>query len=517
MQPRRLFKLMLTRFSSRILRSITFGVRGRLVVGLLPGLLALLILLGIGLYATDILVAANKHLGDAGWELATTRALQLKLQQVLFPFENDAPPPASKEAYESFLLQASAVDALILQAQTQYGERAEQASFQKALVSWQATRELAKRLLDPKGAPLTSSQRQDLQAGLVRAGASAQENLEKLNIAVLDEMQKTVTAGQRAHDQATLLLVGSVLIAFLSGILFLIFFTNYITRPLATLAADARRLGSGDLDVRSAIDSSDEFGLLALEFNQMAQRLQSRTAELEAASAERAAYASELQQVLNRYMQVQETERRRIALDIHDSVSQWLMGALFELQAARVRLAAESEPSGHIREAQRILKEAKEELRRVIYDLHPPLLESNGLVPALRGLIQEQQQHCKITLHFDVMGQPLRLPPQQALAFYRITQEALTNIQKHAQVDEAWILLAFSPENVSLLIRDEGPGFVTTGGHRPKQLGLTSMRERAMAVGARIDIRTAPGAGVAVQVVVPAPGPGKTFVTEENA
>lgn len=244
------------------------------------------------------------------------------------------------------------------------------------------------------------------------------------------------------------------------------------------------------------------------------ERVQARTAELEAVSAERARYALQLRQVLNRTVRVQEEERKRIAKEIHDGVSQWLMGALFEMQAARVRLPEElAEVAQHLSEAQRVLKEVKLEMRRVIYDLHPPLLESNGLVAALRGHINETQTHSHVTCQCQVSGNEYRLPPDQALALFRIAQEAMHNAMRHAQADRVDVSLAYAPDSVQLTVADEGRGFVPDAarqdGEQP-HWGLLGMQERATAVGASLRIDSAPGQGTRISVVLPTPGKNGT-------
>jgi len=236
-------------------------------------------------------------------------------------------------------------------------------------------------------------------------------------------------------------------------------------------------------------------------------RVRERTAELETVSAERARYALQLRRVLNRTVRVQEAERKRIANGVHDGVSQWLMGALFELQAVRVRLPHDlPEIEKHLAEAQRMLREVKTEMRRVIYDLHPPLLDSNGLVAALRGHIAEVQTHYPVHCNFTLTGEPQRLPPDQALALFRIAQEAISNAIRHADADRIDISLTYAADHASLVITDDGCGFDparSEEGSAPQHLGLMSMEERAIAAGASLSIRAAPNAGVQVRVQVP--------------
>ncbi len=486
--------------------SFVHTVRGKLILGLTPGFLALLLLLGVSLKATDILVAANQHLAEAGQELAATRALQLSLGQIQLLL-NESSTDSDAALYARFQRQAVFLDQQFKEASALYGEQGERAPFQRALQRWSQVQHDMDALLNPHAVPLTPEARARRTEEVNQGLREVQTQLQALSNAVLAEMDRTVAAGQQAHDQASSILIASTLIVLLLGVFFLFWFARYLTTPLTVLARSARRLGEGDLSVRIAVDRQDEIAELAHEFNLMAEQLQKRTRELETVSAERTAYAQELRQVLRRNVQVQEEERKRIASDIHDGVSQWLMGAMFELQAARVRLRNENaDIIKHLDAAQQVLKNVKEEMRRVIYDLHPPLLESNGLVTALRGLVQEQEDHFHIPIQFQVEGNPYRLAPDRELALFRIAQEALTNVYKHAHANQIHLQLRYERDNVTLTIQDNGTGFDTSPAawtHR-KHLGLTSMRERAIAVGADIHITSQPGQGSKVQVIIPA-------------
>ncbi len=481
-------------------------LRAKLIVGLTPGLVALLILLGVSLKATDILVASNQHLAEAGQELAITRAIQVRLGQIQLFLDEQSPLTPDADTLRRFRQQADLLDQQFANASSQYGEAGEKTPFHQALTLWEDAREQALRLLDPNAPPRSEQERQLLEATLVTTLQETQTELQALSDAVKTEMDRTVAASQRAHDQSSLILIASITVALLLGLLFMIWFSHYLTRPLAQLTESARRLGAGDLGVRSPVRQQDEIGDLAREFNLMAEQLQRRNQELEAVSAERTAYAQDLQRVLHRNVQIQEDERKRIANDIHDGVSQWLMGGMFEVQAALVRLTASQQAvREHLLSAQSVLKEVKEEMRRVIYDLHPPLLESHGLVTALRSLTQDQATRFQVPHHLEVNGTPYRLPQDQELALFRIAQEALNNIHRHAQASQIWVRLAYEPDQMILSIEDDGQGFDLSperGSHHG-HLGLTSMRERAISVGAAIAIQSVPQKGTRVQVTVP--------------
>lgn len=243
-------------------------------------------------------------------------------------------------------------------------------------------------------------------------------------------------------------------------------------------------------------------------------RVQERTTQLKAVSEERTRYAEALRQVLDRTVRVQEEERQRIAKEMHDGVSQWLLGALYEMQAAKLQLPQEpAEAIANLDDAQAMLKRVKEEMRRVIYDLHPPVLESNGLAAALRSYANEYQRMTGIPCQVEVSGICKRLLPKQELALYRIAQEALHNAAVHAAARQVTITVAFNSDEAQLCISDDGSGFSlekVRSGSQP-HLGLLGMYERAYSVGGDVRIESAPGQGTRIYVRTPLVGRALDF------
>jgi signal transduction histidine kinase len=237
-------------------------------------------------------------------------------------------------------------------------------------------------------------------------------------------------------------------------------------------------------------------------------RVEQRTRELNRARQALARQAEQLRHLLNRTIRIQEEERDRIAQDIHDGVSQLIMGALYETQAAKVCLGERPEEAYEkLQKAQAILKQVKEEMRRIIYDLHPVVLSTLGLVPALQAYVDEFHAHTGVRCEFTTSGVTRRLAPERERAVYRIVQEALHNVARHAGAEQARITLAFTPETLCLTIEDNGQGF----DHHSMQnaplgqvgLGLVSMQERVQSVGGTLQIRSFPGRGTRLIVRVP--------------
>lgn len=236
-----------------------------------------------------------------------------------------------------------------------------------------------------------------------------------------------------------------------------------------------------------------------------------RTKQLEEAKEALAGKASQLQQLLNETFNVQESERQRIAQDMHDGTNQLIIGAMLELKSARKRLG-----NGHLDQAeaslhtvQNILHRVESEIKMVIHDLRPPTLDALGLAPALRRYAERYESYTAIPCAVQVFGEPLRLQPRTEISLYRLAQEALQNVSMHAEADEAHMILAFSPGTLKLTIMDNGRGFdlheVET--NNVGNLGLLGMRERAQSLGGHLTIDTAPGQGTIVELVVPLTAP----------
>jgi PAS domain S-box-containing protein len=209
----------------------------------------------------------------------------------------------------------------------------------------------------------------------------------------------------------------------------------------------------------------------------------------------------------------QEEERQRIAQELHDvSVQSAIM------ICRRLDAATEAVEDGDRREMTRTLAEARrtaetmaDELRRFSRDLRPLILDDLGLVPALNRLLSELRERSNLEIRFDVRGSVRRLDSPAELAMFRICQEALRNIELHADASRAAVEIEFAPAQVVLIVTDDGAGFVVpalAGLLGEGRLGLLGMRERAALVGGECEIQSSPGNGTRVVTEIPtAPSP----------
>lgn len=236
------------------------------------------------------------------------------------------------------------------------------------------------------------------------------------------------------------------------------------------------------------------------------------TAQAEAARQESHALLSELQTAhrqLQAYAaQAEELaivqERNRLARELHDSVTQTIFSLTLTTKAARLLLEQDSARAAvQLDHLQELAQSALAEMRSLIFQLRPTPVEEMGLVPALRQHITAlQTQHgLKVELHLE--GES-HLAPEQAACLFRIAQEALNNIVKHAHTDRATVTLKRVNGRLRLEIADQGVGFDPTWLPSGQEtLGLTSMRERAEMMGGSLLVEAHPGAGVCLKVDMP--------------
>jgi two-component system sensor histidine kinase DegS len=206
--------------------------------------------------------------------------------------------------------------------------------------------------------------------------------------------------------------------------------------------------------------------------------------------------------------QIIEEERMRIARDMHDGPAQSMANLV--LQAEILERLLDRNPKQlvtELAEFKNSVRNALEETRQLIFDLRPMTLDDLGLIPTLRKFIKEYGDRYGLATRFNVVGQERRLPGNTEGVLFRIIQEALTNVHKHARAKMAEVTMNLQPSRVVIVIKDDGQGFdvarTEANLHKNKNLGLISMRERAELEKGVLEIRSQPGRGTEVKVEVP--------------
>jgi signal transduction histidine kinase len=282
---------------------------------------------------------------------------------------------------------------------------------------------------------------------------------------------------------------------------------GFAGRPLVILHLDGLGLGR-------------RFGILAsklhdarrvmLERRRRAREMQTLLREredllvrLEADAAARLAAERERDEVLTRLYRAGQDERRRLARDLHDHAGQHLVALNFGLRRLLPHLSGEDGRA----ELDRLLDQAQEvgqALRRVTLELRPAALDEFGFVTALRYLVEEWSRTTSIPTEVQVSGVEFQLPAEHAITLYRITQEALTNVAKHAGLPSyVSVVLLFSPRRLTLTVDDDGVGFEADAASvnflvSRGKLGLIGMRERMALIGGGLEIESSPGQGASV-------------------
>jgi two-component system NarL family sensor kinase len=203
----------------------------------------------------------------------------------------------------------------------------------------------------------------------------------------------------------------------------------------------------------------------------------------------------------------QEDERAHLARELHDGASQTLVSAKLLVESAVDQLERERHPAPPaLARALVRLKESLTEVRRISHRLRPAMLDTLGLPAALELLAREFDETGHAQVDLQVGGEPVSLPEEVKTALFRLAQEALANIAKHAAAQRIRIELGFAADGVELRIGDDGRGFeLQTVQLDPRRgIGLRNMRERLASVGGTFEVRTSPGAGTLLDARVPA-------------
>ena len=215
--------------------------------------------------------------------------------------------------------------------------------------------------------------------------------------------------------------------------------------------------------------------------------------------------ADELRRAHAHLASLQEEERRRVARELHDRVSQGLTALSLSLSS----LASVCSQGDHLDKAQEQLRAAEalcddlgNEVRELTYDLRPPVLDDFGLLEALRWHATRLQETNQLDVSVEGCEPSFRLSSEVETALFRIAQEALTNVLKHSESTAARVVLAVEDGKITLQIIDSGVGFDVTDGGNTAGLGLVSMRERAEAIGATLEVESASTEGTTVSVTL---------------
>lgn len=267
-----------------------------------------------------------------------------------------------------------------------------------------------------------------------------------------------------------------------------------IVGPITEMAAYARLVAAGDYAVHVPSHPVRELRDMAAAFNEMVEQI--------------SRFQAGMRQYVAAITKSQEEERRRIARDLHDDTTQALIAIGQRVELARDLISeSPTEAVEQLRDLRKMVTRTIDSVRQFSRDLRPTALEDLGLVPALQYLVNNLSQKGGINATLEVEGSPDGLPPDLEVTLYRILQECLMNVHKHAQATSVAVRAEFLPQLAVLTVTDNGNGFsvpvemadLAREGH----YGLLGLRERAQLFGGQIIITSQPGEGTQVQAILP--------------
>ncbi|MHB1004083.1 MAG: cache domain-containing protein [Chloroflexota bacterium] len=294
---------------------------------------------------------------------------------------------------------------------------------------------------------------------------------------------------------AQLLVAGIMGLGVLLALFALVLSLGRVVSPLGALVAEGKRVADGKPFRPLPEKGPPDLRILLRVVNQMVTRLEEQQQALRS-------YAAEV-------LKAQEEERLRLSRELHDGAVQDLVALGQRLELCRDALPeGATAAEGRLQEVQVLARKGVVELRRISNYLRPSILEDLGLVPALQLVVRELGQHLPETrTNFEVVGEEARLPLARELTVFRIAQEALSNVRKHAAgAGRVSVALIFDPREVTLVVEDNGPGFLAAQpgvllqqGH----LGLAGMAERARLFGGELSVESALEKGTTVILRLP--------------
>ena len=209
-------------------------------------------------------------------------------------------------------------------------------------------------------------------------------------------------------------------------------------------------------------------------------------------------------ELLRQVVSAQEAERQRIARELHDATGQSLTAIGLGLRGISNTLRQDTDKAAeNLRQLEGLVARSLDELQRLIADLRPSHLDDLGLPAALRWYAGEVQSRVPLNVAVEINGEPRPIDPAANTALFRVAQEALTNVMKHAEATKAAVRLSYLPSVVMLQVEDDGCGFDVRAQAQRPAWGLLGMEERAALLGGYLAVQSQPGHGARIEMMIP--------------
>jgi signal transduction histidine kinase len=304
--------------------------------------------------------------------------------------------------------------------------------------------------------------------------------------------------------------LGSVMIIVLSTVVLNVLLSRLVITPMEQVAQSLHSFSQGEREARVSVQTQDEVGLLADVFNEMADTIQAQEAEASQLYTELKDKDEVRHQLLARLINAREEERRHLAREIHDELGQLLTGLSLNLKLSQQAMPNDPQVAqGYLDKANALVRHIIEQSDRLITRLRPTSLDDYGLVPALQDELGQRLEPLDIVVHLDVDGDMECLPTEATTATFRIVQEAITNVIRHAEARQVHVCLRQTDDGLTVAIEDDGVGLPGESASSPdgrRALGILGMQERAGALGGWLEVMSRQPHGTRVVLWLPLDG-----------
>jgi signal transduction histidine kinase len=305
------------------------------------------------------------------------------------------------------------------------------------------------------------------------------------------------------HSTLILLLVGGTTLAV--ALLLAVLIGRRIARPIIGLAKYAQLVGRGE-PVALRLTGLRETDAVASSLHRASQSLHQSLAERARAAAELRA-SEERKQLLHQAILAQETERKGIARELHDSLGQYLTALQLGLSAIGRHCVTDAGAMAELTRLRDLTSEVGREVNRMAWELRPTALDDLGLETAITQYLEEWSERSRLQFDLQVSLGDRRLPQTVETTVYRAMQEAITNVVRHADAEHVAVILEATESQLQLIVEDDGKGFPSdetdSGGQGALHLGLLGIRERLALVDGVLEVESTPGSGTTLFVRVP--------------
>ncbi len=301
--------------------------------------------------------------------------------------------------------------------------------------------------------------------------------------------------------------LGSVTIIVLSAVVLNVLLSRLVITPMEQVARGLHNFSQGKREARVPVQTRDEVGLLSVVFNEMADTIQTQEGEADRLYTELKDKDEIRRQLLVRLITAQEEERKRIAREIHDELGQLLTGLSLNLKLCQQAVPDDAQiVHDQLVKTNNLVGHTIEQSHNLITRLRPTVLDDLGLVPALQDELSRRLTPLGIDARLDAAGEMEQLPAEVTTATFRIVQESLTNVIRHANARRVRVQLQRTSDELIVTVEDDGVGLPDERFYNPdgrQALGILGMQERADALGGRLEVARRQSGGTSVTLRLP--------------